>query len=145
MRMNCSGRINLLLIAAIVIVAGMSVLFLSAGETPSSTVGRFMMALATDNEETLTNLSYMGDQPVEQTRKEWAETMKSTKNFLFAWRVVSDTENGNNAVVKLKFAKDARSKMAYEDDLEIPLVKIQGKWKVDVRQIQRDMYPNLPR
>ena len=145
MRMNRSGRINLVWLAVIFIVVSTSLVFLVGGETPATSAGRFLHALGTDDRNTLTELSYMGDQSPADTRKEWDQTMATTRHFLFAWRIESDSENGNNGIVKIGFVKDPTFKGAFEEEYEIPMVKVGGKWKVDVRGISREMYPALPR
>ena len=145
MRMNRSGRVNLVLLGLVFIAVAAGLLFFIGGDTPASNAGRFLNALGTDDRKTLTDLSYMGDQSPAETRKQWDQTMDTTRHFLFAWRIESDSEHGNNGIVKIGFVKDPMSKGAFEEEFEIPMVKADGKWKVDVRQISRDMYPALPR
>jgi hypothetical protein len=146
MRMNRSGRINLILLAVLLIGIALGALLLTAGETPSAAAGHFLKALGQGDTKTLTSLSYMGDQPESETEKQWETTISRSRHYLFAWRIMGDLENGNEAVVKLKFVRNAaNTQMAYEEDYELPLVKVNGKWKVSVREISRDMFPALPR
>jgi hypothetical protein len=146
MRMDRPRRFNPLWLLALFFVVIGTVMVFAAGEGPSAVASRFMQALASGDAKTLTELSHMGDEPAQETQKRWEKTLDYSQHYLFAWRIVDDREQSDEAaVVKLKVVRNAKEERAYEEDYELPLTKVGGKWKVDVRQIPREMYPALPR
>jgi hypothetical protein len=139
-------RFNPLWLLGVVLVIVATVMFFAAAEGPTSIASRFLTALGTADSKTLAELSYMGDQPEAETKKQWDKTLELSRHFLFAWRILGDsTPTPDTAVVRVSFVKNAREKDAYEEPIELPLVKDKGKWKVDVRSISRELYPALPR
>lgn len=145
MRMKRSGRVSLILIVAAAIVVGIVALFLMAGDAPSGVAGRFLTALARGDTKTLTELSYMEGLTDQQIEAKWKETHESSKYWMFAYAIkdVKD-QDANNATVTLTWLKDASGTAPSEEKAELPMVRKDGKWKVDVRGMSRGMYPFLP-
>lgn len=145
MRMKRSGRVSLVLLAAVAIVAAVVVLFLMAGDSPSGVAGRFLTALAKGDTKTLTELSYMEGLSPEEIESRWKLTHESSKYWVFAYAVKDSKEqDANNATVNLIWTKDLAGQVPEEGEAELPMVRKDGKWKVDVRAISRSMYPFLP-
>ncbi len=48
-------------------------------------------------------------------------------------------------MVRMMVIRNAERDGAYEEKFELPLVKKDGKWKVEVLGLDRRLYPGLPR
>ncbi|MBN9501888.1 MAG: hypothetical protein BGO01_09580 [Armatimonadetes bacterium 55-13] len=144
--MKRSGRASIVIVLMVAVVAAVVVLFLLAGDSPSAVAGRFLGALAKGDEKTLAQLSYMDGRSEQEMEAEWKETYENAKYWRFVWKI-NDTkeQDANNATVILGWYKNAASPGTYEEKYELPLVKKDGHWKVDVLGISREMYPGLPR
>lgn len=144
--MKRSGRASLVVVVAVALVAAVVVLFMMAGESPSGVASKFLTSLAKGDLKTVSELSYMEGLSQEQIRQKWDETYSVTKHWLFAFAIADSSEQDErNATVRLKWVKSAMNPSAYEEKYELPLIKVDGKWKVDVRGMSREMYPSLPR
>ncbi len=144
--MKRSGRVSIIVIITVVLVAGVVGLFLLAGESPTGVGTRFLTALANGDAKTLADLSYMEGKSPAEIEGAWKETYESSKYWLFAYKVIGSTEqDSSSATIRLDWVKNIANPSAYAEKFELPMVKVDGKWKVDVRAISREMYPNLPR
>lgn len=143
--MKRSGRVSLVLIVALAVAAAVVALFLMAGDSPSGVAGRFLTALAKGDTKTLTELSYMEGLSDDQIAAKWKATNESSKYWAFGYSIkdVKD-QDANNSTVTLRWVKDAIGTAPEEIKAELPMVKKDGKWKVDVRGMSRQMYPFLP-
>lgn len=146
MRMKRSGRTSIVIIITVALVAAVVGLFLLAGESPTGVAGQFLTALGKGDTKTLAKLSYMDGLSEAEIEKRWQETHELSKYWAFAFKVRDANEQDpDNATVRLDWVKNAASGSAYEEKYELPMVKKDGKWKIDVRGISREMYPALPR
>lgn len=146
-----TGKINLLTLGAIVMVAMIGGSFFLAKEDPSNVGSQFMDALARHDVDRLTALSYVGkDDPaaVEAEKKRFHEAWDFCVNtagqhFLFTWKISNSTiATDNHASVTVMVTKAGPA--AYEEKYELPMEKENGKWVVDVGSISREMFPGLP-
>jgi len=145
--MKRNGRANLLLIlAAVGIVAILGLLLFSKG-TPSQAASEFLVALAKGDVKKLTDLSFMDGDTPEEIEKKWTYTTQVVgPHYRFVWKMVGESVvDPQTASVRLQFVRNALSPSAYEENFALPMVNKDGKWKVDVRAISREMYPGLPR
>ena len=128
----------MLLIAAI---------FLFNKPSPANAAGEFMDALVRGDSAKLTELSYMQRDSKEDIRKKWDYVFETVaKHYRFQWMPVSSKElSDDSAAVVFFVEKDVGSPSAYAQKFELPMVKQDGKWLVDVRGISREMFPGLPR
>ncbi len=138
-----SGKIHWMyavgLLGILVIVA----FFFRMGETPSSAGTKFMDALARGDAKTLTELSYAEGEPAESVQKKWEYTLAyPAKHYVFRWQTKAD--QGINAE-QATYIVDLDRQAGYLEPFEIPMVKDQGRWKVDLYQLDRTMFPGLPR
>ncbi len=53
--------------------------------------------------------------------------------------------DSNDAAVSLSVWRNYFSGISYDEKFELPMIKQEGKWLVDVRGINREMFPALPR
>lgn len=144
--MNRRGRISLLgivgLLCALVVV---SILFL--GRESLTTVGnRFMAALGKGDLDTLTNMTFMGNASPEEIRKQWDFTVNTAGRYYnFQYRIVSASQaNERTGSVRMQVRRNSTGPSTYEENYQLPLVKVGDQWKVDVRGISRELYPALP-
>lgn len=144
--MKRSGRVSIFVIITVVLMAAVVGLFLLAGESPTGVGTKFLTALANGNAKTLAELSYMEGETPAEMEEAWKKTYEASKYWLFAYKVMGSTEqDANTASIRLEWVKNIANPSAYGEKFELPMVKVDGKWKVDVRAISRAMYPNLPR
>ena len=134
-----------MLLAAVLSAALVLVLFLFNTQSPSSAAAEFMSALAKQDIDQLTELSTLHDESPDQIREAWKKTFDLSKHYLFVWEITSTDVSGDSASVKLTVLRNAARQMAYQENYALVLVRTDGKWKVDVTQIPRAMFPNLPR
>ena len=145
--MRESGRVSIVgLLATIGAVIVFSLLLFSK-ESPSSVGGRFMDALARGDSAKLTELTYLSGKSKDEIKKEWEfSTQTAGKYYTFLWTVVAATQaDDKTASVRLQVQRNVMSGSSYDENFQLPLVKVDDKWLVDVAAISREMYPGLPR
>jgi hypothetical protein len=146
-----AGRVHwftLLIVGlAAVFVVGALLLTLFSGGTPTGSGAKFMNALANGDAEQLTELSHIDGRSEDQIRKGWEYAVKvAGPHYRFRWQVVSESKpSDDEAMVLLKVWRNAVRVDSYDERFQLPMLRIDGKWKVDVRGISREMYPGLPR
>jgi hypothetical protein len=136
--------ITVVAIAAVLLVVG---LLAFSRESVGSIGTRFMQALQKGDVDTLTNMSYLGNQSKDKMHQEWEFCVnKAGRYYLFTYRVVASRQmDANNASVTMQVTRNANDPGSYEEKFELPLVRVDNDWKVDVRAISRELYPGLPR
>lgn len=143
--MRRSGRVNIILVlglASIVVLIGL--LFFTKS-SPTTAVGNFFTALAKADIDKLVDLSYYPEDKA-KLRSQWEfATKEAAPHFRFTWRIAGAKEiDSTHASVNVQWTKNLFNG-GYEERYEVPCVKVNGEWKVDVVSIARDMYPALPR
>jgi len=139
-------RLNLMWLGvamALILVA----IFVFAGRgSPTSTAQEFMEALARGDTAKLTDLTYIRNGDKEAMRKGYDfATHEAGQNYSFLWRVKDEHQaDANDASVQLSVIRNARGMASFEENFEIPLVRQDGKWLVDVGGINDLLYPALP-
>lgn len=145
--MRRAGRVHWIVLALLgSALLALAMLALSA-DSPRSAANRFLVALARGEAQALADLSYF-EPPREPAavRELWAKTLDRGAYFRFVWRIRGTTELPNDrATVGIQFVRDAGSRYAYEENFSLDMVRDQGRWKVDVMSLSREMYPGLPR
>jgi hypothetical protein len=121
--------------------------FFFSGDSPQTSASQFMSALAEGDVKALTDRSFMDGESAESVMKKWEyATQVASPHYAFAWQAVGQQVNGpDSASVTIQLVRNADSPASYPDKYGIPLVKRDGKWLVDVRALDRKIYPNLPR
>ena len=67
------------------------------------------------------------------------------KHYLFVYKVMGEQiQSDTQASVRLQVVRNLSSG-AYEENFALPMEKHDGKWKVAVNELSREMYPGLPR
>jgi hypothetical protein len=143
--MRRSGKAHWITIAGILGLLAIVLVFFIGGETPSGVTNRFMIALAEGDVNTLCDLShYEGSK--DSLRAQWEYATKvAGPHYRFAW-IINSEKVASNEIASVKTTVErAIGPDSFPEKVDIPLVKREGKWKVDVRGIWRGLYPALPR
>jgi hypothetical protein len=131
-------------VLAIAVVAGLAIF---AGASPTSAASDFLLALQSKDVDRLTELSYVPDGHKEELRKQWEFTTKTaTPYYRFAWAVQHSKQiSDEQAVVVVRIVKNSDNESSYDEQFELPMVKADGQWRVDVYRLSRTIHPALPR
>ncbi|HZH97642.1 MAG TPA: hypothetical protein VEX38_01610 [Fimbriimonadaceae bacterium] len=146
--MRRAGRASLVSILVIVCLLGVISLLFLPKDSAASTASQFMSALAAGDAEALTELSYMGSSTKEQIRPKWEYVVKvAAPYYRFVWQIegvtkITETEAGARLAM---YQGQTKARPGTEERYTLPLIKIDGKWLVDVRSINPKMFPALPR
>lgn len=146
--MKLAGRVSILtlVVCAAVLVGGAIVLLLTVGDSPETAAQEFLSALAKGDVDSLTKLSYMGDEKAEQVKSEWTFAVDAGKYYRFAYQMLgSNQSDPKDAAVQIKIIRNLGKPASYDENKELPMVKFGGQWLVDVRSMDNELYPALPR
>lgn len=144
--MKRTGRGLLPVIVAFALIIAGIVFFILAGSSPTAVAADFMSALAKGDAKKLTDLSYFEKVSSDEARKKWELTLARTRYYRFMWSIRSTVESTpETAAVSLEVYRTADSPATYGENYALPMLKVNGNWKVDVQGIPRDMFPALPR
>jgi hypothetical protein len=146
--MKKAGKVSLLTLIVVValLIGGAVVLLLIVPDSPESAATQFFSALATQDVDKLVNLSDMGDEPADKVRKQWDFAVHDAgKYYQFVFNVTGSTQSGpNDGSVKVEMYRNPDKPGAYSETFDIPMVKKGEHWRVDVRAVNRTIYPALP-
>ncbi len=142
-----SGKVSVTLIVVAAFLVGLGVIALTSGQTPTISAGRFMAALASGDHKTLADLSYADEVSKEELEKQWEYTMTiAAPHYQFTFEIKTETKpSKDQAVVRMMYTKNPGSGGSYAEPFDLPMVKTDDGWKVDVYAMNRDMFPGLPR
>lgn len=120
---------------------------LSGGESPTTAVNRFMTALARADVETLTRMSYLPGLEEADVRNQWDRSVNVVgPHYRFRWQTLTQTmSDSDRANVQIWVWRNALSPGNFEEEFGVPLRRVDGEWKIDVRGISRGVFPGLPR
>lgn len=146
-RRHRAGRANWLVVGGLAGLVVVTVLFAFSGESPEVATVRFMNALAKGDVDTLTAMSYTAGESKDAMKKEWEYAVKvAGPYYQFSYSIVSSVSpDSNSATVRMKVYRNINRGSSFEEKFELPLVKRDGQWKVDIRSLDRRLYPQLPR
>lgn len=130
--------------AAVVGVAILS--FTLTGDSPGQGAARFMDALARGDVDAVTENSFIDGMDQETLRERWDYTLNvAAPHYRFAWRIINTSNQGpDTASVRLEYVRNL-TPGSFEEYFELPMVRRDNRWLVDVRGISREMFPSLPR
>lgn len=143
--MRTRRRINPVVAAICAGLILIGIVLFANRESPADATNEFLTALAQGNVNKLMDLSYyQGDK--NELRKEWEfATQVAGAHYTFTWSVLQTKTAENSANVSINITKNVVKSGSYEEQSAIPLVEHNGQWLVDVRAIDRSIYPDLPR
>jgi hypothetical protein len=142
-----SGKTNVIVVVVAASLLTFAALSMFGGERPIGVAADFLDALVKKDWKTLARLSDAPGYTEEELQIEWKRsTEEAGKYFKFIYQIQSENyPTEQSAVVVVSFTPEAGTEIAYERKLEVPMKKIDGKWKVEVLALNRDIYPGLPR
>lgn len=145
--MKRAGRAHWLVIAGIASALVALYLVFSGGDSAESAGSAFMDALARQDVEALVQMSDLGARDEAKVREQWKYSVQvAGEHYQFKWRPTGIAiQSPEQATFKMMFAKNAEDPMSYEEPRQFVLRKVNGKWKVQLDGLDRQMYPALPR
>ena len=143
--MKQAGKAHWLTIAGILSIFVVAGLFFFAKDPVGETANDFMVALAKGDIDTLTELSSFQGATKEQLKEKWRFTIEEVApHYMFAWKILSVARSDENTAAARMMVRRNADRGGFDETFQLPLVKENGEWKVDVRSISRAMYPGLP-
>lgn len=129
--------------AAVLVV----VLLFFQGDSPTAAVSRFMTALAKGDYKTLAQVSLMEGKSQQEIEEAWKYTVENPgKHYRFRFKILGDIEASQEVgSVRMQVWRNYDPGFSYEENFNMPVQRVDGRWKVDVAGISRKMYPGLPR
>lgn len=143
-----TGRLRFDLVAIFLVVSVFVVIAVLslAAQSPEAAADEFMRALAKHDVDTLTEMSYLpdADPPL---KEQWQTCVKRAKHYVFLWeyygikRISDDEASIRLAIMEFRGAQGG----AEGEEVELPLIRHEGRWKVDLTSLSRRFFPALPR
>ena len=145
--MKRSGRFNPFIVVGLICVIVLVPLLLISKRGAGNYASDFMVALSTGNADQLAKLSIIGQHNYDERRQLWQESVNSAKYFTFTWRISDVTDvSADRAAVIVMMRRNLEMRMGEDESrYELPMQKTDDGWKVVVDQMNREMYPFLPR
>lgn len=145
--MKRAGRVHWLILTSLISAVAVIGILFSGKESPEQACHRWLLALAKHDIPTLVENTYMEGASKEEMTAAWTRTLNvSGPYYRFTWQMKKSSQpEPTRASVDVNWYKHADSPSTYAENYGIPMEKVDGKWKVDVRSITRDMFPGLPR
>lgn len=142
-----AARVNLIVLLSAIGALVVVVLLFFLPASPQTAGTAFMDALARQDSKKLADLSFVQGKEVAEVQKDWEALLNGpAKYYRFYWNHSQTVQSGADiAAVRFQVTRDVDSGMSYEEKFELPMVKKNGAWKVDVRRVDRRMFPFLPR
>lgn len=143
--MKRHGKANWVIIASLVSVLVLVAVLVSASKGPGGAATEFMTGLSYADAAKLARVSAIGQDDEATRRAKWQQTLARGKHYLFVWKMLETVNTGKDrAVAKVLIVRNATLPNAFDEKVEIPLVKKDEGWKVDVAGINREIFPALP-
>lgn len=146
--MKRAGKVSPLVILGVLGFVGiLAVLLLTrTGTSPAQRVSQFFTALGKADIDTVLESSTFGERPDEEMRPKWEQCLERSKYYRFAMQIKETTyTNDEEATVAVDMYQNVTNVNIASKRFQIPVVKINGEWKVDARSLTRQAYPALPR
>lgn len=145
--MKRAGRVNWIVVSLVAIVVVLAALFVLSGEAATSAAARFMTALSRGDAKTLAQMSYFNPKREEsEIQAAWEKTLSIGKHYRFVWMIKAGKSPApGRSSVTMEVTRDADKGTAYAENFSLDMLQVDGKWKVDIRSISRELYPALPR
>ena len=143
---NGAIRINPIIFIGVLGLVAIPIIMLMLGQSPQSAANEFMQALAKGDVDKLTEMSYLPD-PSRPLRDQWKDTFDLyAKDYIFGYEMGTSEKMGpNDAVIKVTIVEFRGPEMHENDTANLPLKRVDGKWKVALRDLSRTFFPGLPR
>jgi hypothetical protein len=140
-----SGRIHWMFAVGAVGIVLVAVILLSTGGTPTSAGIRFLNALGSGDVNTLVEAGRIAEKSAEEEKEAWEFTLDVAQHYRFKYAVLGELNpSPDRATLRLNVWRN-HGPASYEEPFDLPMVKEDGKWLVDVKAMSREMFPALPR
>lgn len=141
-----SGKVHWMGVTTIVALVLVLGLIFKQGDTPSAGAARFMKALAAGDVDQLTENSFLDGLSEQELKQQWTTTVKDyLPHFLFLYTFTTEETNSDKlATVKMRYRPELDNDSGYERNLGVQLELVNGRWKVDIGSIDREIVPALP-
>lgn len=139
-------RFNPIIAIGLVGVITIPIILFMLGQSPEAAAKEFMTALAAGDVNKLTEMTYLPE-PEEDINTQWQRTFETTApNYVFGWELGTTEKDGaDRAVVKVTIVEFRGPELHENDIANLPLVRREDKWMVDMRSLSRTFFPGLPR
>lgn len=145
--MKRTGRINPFVVVGVVCFIILIPLFCASRKGPEAYAAEFLTALGKGDAGRLAELSIIGDHNLAEKSAMWQESVESSKYYTFTWRITDVTTiSDDRAAVSIMMRRNMQIRMG-EDEMpyKLPMTKTSDGWKVQIDQINREIYPYLPK
>ena len=146
--MKRAGKAHPIVIVGVLsILAYIALVFGAGGGTSTEAAVQFMGALGQGDVDTLTRLTYAPGKPEEKVRTEWEYTVDTVgPHYRFMFQLLTTKQATETFhTVAIHVFRDADNPSTYGEKFELPLIKSDKGWQVDIASVNRQMYPGLPR
>jgi hypothetical protein len=141
-----AGRAHWLTIAGLASLLVVAGLFFFGQDRAGKVAHAFMTALGEGDVDALVQHSFYPGASSEELRDRWKFAVeRAGPNYRFAWRIVGITKASEETAAAVMMVVRNPGPTSFEEKIQLPLQKEKGEWKVDVRAIDRKLYPALPR
>lgn len=139
-------RLNIGAIFGGIIVIMVAVILIFSQESPKAAGTRFMDAMARGDVKTISSLSVLGKDDQPTIEKKWDRALNFVgKHYGFTWMITAESKaSETSAAVRMQVERNIQDPSFYEEKFELPMIKVNGKWKVDVGNLDRRIFPGLP-
>lgn len=144
-RNRAAIRVNPIIVIGVIGLIAIPIIMLMIGQSPEAAARDFMNALTKHDVQRLTQMSYLpdADPPLEQ---QWKLAFERAPNYVFGWQMEgSDKLGPDQAVVKILVIELRGPQLHENPTVNMPMVRRDGEWKVDLRSLTREFFPALPR
>jgi hypothetical protein len=104
-----------------------------------------MAALARGDAKEVAALSFLEGVEQAEAEKKWAYTLDVARHYQFRYTILSELNpSPGRSTLKMQVWRNY-GPASYEEPFDLPMRQVEGQWKVEVRAINREMFPGLPR
>ncbi len=141
-----SGRVNIGAIFASIVAIMIGIVIIFSQDSPRAAGTRFMDALARHDVAAVSSMSVLGKDDPETIKKKWDRAINIVGfHYGFAWTITGEVKSTDtSAAVRMQLERNIQAGGSYEEKFELPMIKVDGKWKVDVGGLDRRIFPGLP-
>ncbi len=143
--MKRSGKVHWMVLAAMAAAVAVIALFLTGGSSPQTTGQVFMSALVRGDAKVLAENSTSSSMSQEELLKAWEKTVKDAEHYRFTYRILAASQTSNDSAAVIMHVLRNLDITSYEENFQLDLKKVDGKWKVRIEGLSREMYPFMPR
>lgn len=140
-----SGKVHWLTIAVPVGLVVLGAVFIAGGDDPQIRANIFMAALARGDAKTLAESCMMEGVSQEDILKAWQQSVKDAEYYRFTYKITGVQQSGDTAQARMLVNRSPLSGGGYDENFQLDLKKVNGKWKVRLNGLSREMYPFMPR